>query len=677
MISEAFQIEKRSIENPETTDWANPANWLTDFFGGGPSKSGVSVNQDSAVRMSAVWRAVRLLSETIASLPLFVYQRQDPRGRVRVTDHPLSELLHLIPNPNMSSLFVKEMIHAFVVLHGNGYAALRRDGTGQVREIWPLVGTRVSPHRLTTGELVYVIKLGDGTSETWRSGNILHIPGLSFDGLKGRSVIGAARDAIGLGLAAQDYGATLFSRGGRIPGVIETPQATLTPDQRKNLEESWSSQVGGTDNWHKIAILTRGMKYQTVGVPPEDAQWLQLRNFQVTEIARLFGVQPHLLYDLSRATFSNIEQQGLEFVIYTLRPQLVRWEQELNRKLLTSEERASGLFIEFNIDALLRGDSAARSAFYTIGRQWGYLSANDVRDRENLPGLGDKGDVYMIPFNMGNAEDLVSTPGGDPLLPPPDDDAIRARRDVRTLTLRRRIKQAQKPIIEDHARVVVAREVGAVRKLLSRLAASEDFGATSQKFKEELERFYEDHAAWATKRMQPLIRSYAELVDAALAEELGSGRGQGVSIRALTPELDVFATTYSERFGTRHANDSRNQILALLEEENPVELIEQRLTEWEEKRPAKIATREAVQFMAAATKVAMVASGVTLIRWVANAEACPFCSELDGQVVGVEKDFVGSKQPVDGGAGQKPMKPSHNVGHPPLHNGCECDIVAG
>lgn len=672
MIARALTF--RSIENP-ATKLSNPAQWFVDWGTGGPSDSGINVNQESATRLSAVWCAVRILSETLASLPLFVYERQDRRGRRRAVEHPVNELLHDTPNPDMTSFFFRELMMAQVVLKGNAYAPIRRSADGVPIELWPLTTQRVEVKRDVDLGLIYWITLADGSKEPWQAKDILHVPGLSFDGIVGKSVIGAARDAIGLGLAAQKYGARLFARGGRVPGVLETEATRLDPDQRKNIAESWQAAVGGPDNWHKVAVLDRGMKYKDIGITPDDGQFLETRKFQVIEVARIFKVQPHLLFDLDRATFSNIEQQSLEFVIHTMRPWLVRWEQELGRKLLTREERRR-LFIEFNLDGLLRGDSAARGAFYTQGRQWGWLSPNDILDMENRPGIGAQGDIYLVPFNMNNAEELVGGAGGPPVLPP-SAASVRelSARGIRGLKLRRRIKETQRPVLEDKARQIVKREIGAIEKELQRtLNPNPRNRRDLTSLRKAIDEFYQTHGEFAERRMGPTLQNYAELINASIADELGDDPD-----RPLPPQLEKFSRDYAEGFGRREARDGRLQLTRLTEtgtEEEVAAAIRGRLEEWGEKRAGKIGVREATQFMSGAAKVAMIAAGVTVLRWVTNAGACPFCSTLEGKVVGVQKDFVSAGEGVDAKTGGgAPLTPTNNIGHPPLHANCNCDIV--
>jgi HK97 family phage portal protein len=682
-----FQRESRSLDNP-STPWTSE-NIFGDY--GGTADAGVPVTQETALRLGAVWRAIRILSETMASLPLFVFERQEPRGRRRAVEHPVTNLIHSDPNPNMSAFFLREFMMASAVLHGNGYGAIRRDGRGEPREVWPLLPTKVEPKIDPRGVLYYLITLTDGTREPWEQENILHIPGLGFDGIKGKSVISIARESFGLSLAAQKFGGKFFAKGGRLPGVIKLPATVrLTDEQRKNMEASWNAMVGGSENWHKAPFLDRGMEWQSIGVNPEDAQFLETRKFQTTDVARWFGVPPHLLYDLERATFSNIEHQGLEFVTHTIRPWAVRWEMEYARKLLQPEER-SRFFVEHVLDGLLRGDSASRATFYAQGRQWGYLSANDARELENLPDLGEKGDVYLVPINMVNAEELA---GGGPAPAPPANPPARetpppgpadVRRaavyGVRGLRLRRRIKAAQRPVLEAMGRKLVKVEADEVRAAVKRhlrpapRALPSPARRSLSEFKRWLEDFYREQEGRTTQRAEPVFRNYGELIAAAAAEEVGADPGD-----SLTPALEVFLRDYSQAFGVREAANSRQQILALLrdaEEEASADAVDGRMDEWEEKRPGKIADREGTQLMSAVSKAVFVAAGISTLVWASSPGACEFCQGLDGLIVDVTANFVNAGEPVNGDEGSEPMIPSREVGHPPLHSACNCDVIPG
>jgi len=380
-------VKRGSIESPTT-----PANAI---FGEAPSSSGVSVTEQSALKFSAVWACIRILSEGLASLPLEVYERTAD-GRKSASAHPVRRLLHDQPNDNMTSFVFRETVQSHAVSWGNGYAFIEHKN-GRPFALHPLMPDVTTVDR-TDGKIVYKTKV-NGQKVDLDPVEVLHIPGLGFDGMKGYSPIKMASDSIGIGLAIQQFGGRFFSQGQQPSGVLSVP-GTLKDGQASNMREQWQSLYSGTENAHRVAVLEGEAKYQPITISPEDAQTLETRKFQITDIARIFRVPPHMLADLEGATFSNIEQQSLEFVVHSLRPWLVRWEQEINRKLFSESERKK-YFVEFNVSGLLRGDIASRYAAYAIGKQWGWLSTNDVRKKENLNPV-DGGDVYLVPLNMAD-----------------------------------------------------------------------------------------------------------------------------------------------------------------------------------------------------------------------------------------------------------------------------------
>lgn len=377
----------RSLE----TTLANPSKWFLDMFGN-QTISGISVSEQSALQCAAVFSCVRVLSETIASLPLVLY-KQTGKSKQRATDHYLYGLVHDRPNPKMSSFTWRETIVPQLLLWGNIYQEIVDDGLGQIKEIWPLDPTTVRV-RQTGRNLYYWV-----TDPTQRPiQNMLHIPGLGFDGLTGKSVIGMMRESVGLALTAEQYGASYFGNGARPGGVLQTAQK-MDPTVIERLKQSWNDIHKGAASGNKVAILEQGLTYQQVGVPPEDSQFLETRKFQRSEIAAIFRVPPHMIGDLERATFSNIEQQSIEFATNTIRPWCVRLEQALNWALLSDGERAAGYSFEFVLDGLLRGDIQSRYAAYATGKQNGFLSTNDIHRLENMDEV-DGGDMLWVPVNV-------------------------------------------------------------------------------------------------------------------------------------------------------------------------------------------------------------------------------------------------------------------------------------
>ncbi len=374
------------------------------FYLGG-STSGKAVTERSAMQMTAVYSCVRILAEAVAGLPLHVYKYTDSGGKEKALDHPLYRLLHDEPNPEMSSFVFRETLMTHLLLWGNAYAQVIRNGKNEVVALYPLMPNKMTVERDSNGQLYYSYYRGSDeairdTQNTviLRPTDVLHIPGLGFDGLVGYSPIAMAKNAIGMAIACEEYGAKFFANGAAPSGVLEHPGTIKDPSR---VREAWQSQFGGSSNSGKVAVLEEGMKYTPISISPEQAQFLETRKFQINEIARIFRVPPHMVGDLEKSSFSNIEQQSLEFVKYTLDPWVIRWEQSLMRTLLSLDEKAQ-YFVKFNLEGLLRGDYQSRMNGYAIGRQNGWMSANDIRELENLDRIPaeDGGDLYLVNGNM-------------------------------------------------------------------------------------------------------------------------------------------------------------------------------------------------------------------------------------------------------------------------------------
>ena len=378
------------------------------FFGG--SAAGKRVNERSAMQMTAVYSCVRILAEAVAGLPLHLYRYKEDGGKEKALDHPLYLLLHDEPNPEMSSFVFRETLMTHLLLWGNAYAQIIRNGRGEVMALYPLMPDRMAVDRDDKGQLYYEYTtsaddapISKGNIVWLKPSDVLHIPGLGFDGLVGYSPIAMAKNAIGLAIATEEYGSKFFANGAQPSGVLEHP-GTIKDPQR--VRDSWMSQFGGSANSNKIAVLEEGLKYTPISISPEQAQFLETRKFQINEIARIFRVPPHMVGDLEKSSFSNIEQQSLEFVKYTLEPWLVRWEQSIQRTLFSADEKKR-YFVRFNVEGLLRGDYASRMNGYAVGRQNGWMSANDIRELENLDRIPaeEGGDLYLINGNMTKLKD--------------------------------------------------------------------------------------------------------------------------------------------------------------------------------------------------------------------------------------------------------------------------------
>lgn len=385
----------------------------------GRTTSGKPVNERTAMQTTAVYACVRILAEAVASLPLHVYEYQDDGGKKLVHDHPLYYLLHDEPNPEMTSFVFRETLMSHLLIWGNAYAQIIRDGAGRVLGLYPLLPDKMDVQRDDRGNIYYVYSRNSDENPMFKeygdirlkAKDVLHIPGLGFDGLIGYSPIAMAKNAVGMTLACEEYGASFFANGANPGGVLEHPGVLKDPSK---VRESWNSVYRGVNNAHKIAVLEEGMKYQQIGIPPEEAQFLETRKFQINEIARLYRIPPHMVGDLDKSSFSNIEQQSLEFVKYTLDPWVIRWEQSLLRSLLLPGEKGK-YFIKLNVDGLLRGDYQSRMNGYAVGRQNGWFSANDIREMENMNPIPDEegGSLYLINGAMTKLADAGAFAGKD------------------------------------------------------------------------------------------------------------------------------------------------------------------------------------------------------------------------------------------------------------------------
>ena len=381
-----------SRDKPDATNAASPA--LAFFFGG--SAAGKMVSPRTAMQMTTVYACVRVIAETVASLPLHVF-RSVELGSEKAVDHGLYRLLHDEPNSEMTSFQFREAAMTHLLLWGNSYSQIIRNGRGQVVGLYPLLPERMTVDRNERGRLSYIY-CKDGTDFLLKAEDVLHIPGLGFDGIVGNSPIAMERNAIGLGIAAEEFGSKFFSNGANPSGVLSHPG---TIKDTAGLRQSWMDTYGGSGNAGKIAVLEENMKFERISIPNNEAQFLESRKFQVNEICRIYRVPPHMVGDLEHATFSNIEHESINFGVYTIRPWLVRIEQAMNRALIAEREKGD-VFVQFNLDGLMRGSYRERMQGYAIGRQNGWLSANDIRSLENQNLLTDDegGNAYLVNGNM-------------------------------------------------------------------------------------------------------------------------------------------------------------------------------------------------------------------------------------------------------------------------------------
>ena len=367
-------------------------------FDFGAAASGKNVTEETAIQISTVYACVRVLAETIASLPLNVYE-SDGKGGSRIAEnHPLEYLLHDAPNEEMTSFIWREQMMTQILLRGNSYSQIVRNGKTAIMSIYPLLSSNMTVDRDDSGALTYKYQMADENTITLSPSEVLHIPGMGFDGIMGYSPIALMKTTLGLTLAAEEYGSKVFGNGATPAGVLTHPNRLKDPEKLRN---AWNAAYGGSANAGKIAILEEGMKFERISMPNSEAQFLETRKFQVSEICRIYRVPPHMVGDLEHATFSNIEHQSISFAVHTIRPWLVRIEQSMNKALFSKNERGK-YFVKFNMDGLMRGDYKSRMEGYAIARQNGWMSADDIRGLENLNPIGAEkgGEEYLVNGNM-------------------------------------------------------------------------------------------------------------------------------------------------------------------------------------------------------------------------------------------------------------------------------------
>lgn len=483
-ILEGSGLRAQSQPSPLDDFWYRPAGSL------GPSSAGVAVTQDTALRISTVWACATLISEAIGSLPLITYRRTADGGKERATNHPLYELLHDTPNGGRQTApeFVA-LLQMWALLRGNGYARIRSGPRGPVDSLEVLSPDWCWPDLATDGTLRY--RVHDpltGRQEIVNSDDILHLKGPSLDGIWGLSVIAHARTSLGLTIAAEEYGARFFGQGARPGGILTTDQQ-LKEATVKRIGEQWQELFGGVGNSHKTAVLEQGITYQPVAMTMEDAQFLATREFEVSDIARWFRVPEPLIGITSKGTVwgTGIESMGNHFLTYCLLPWLNRWESIIRAKLILAPQT---YFAEFLVDGLLRADTATRYAAYAVGRNWGWLSVNEVRAHENMNPI-DGGDDYLQPLNM------------QPLGAPPPPPSGSGQTDSMPSGMPPDMQGAAlvRPFIRDAAARVVRREIGAVGKL--RRQAEGDPGAWDV----ALATFYSEHMDFVAEAMhlEPVV----------------------------------------------------------------------------------------------------------------------------------------------------------------------------
>lgn len=629
----------------------------------GPTATGIQVTNEQMMSYAPVFACVRIISEDIGAMPLHMYRRTD-KGREIARDHPVDKLMRN-PNPRMIASVYRETMMGCVLLWGNAYAEIEYDADYNPIALWPIHPSRVTPKRADSGghDIFYEVRLPDGKTQTLNDWQMLHLIGYSEDGLVGRSVLSMVRETVGLGIAAQEFGARYFGNGANMGGFIEVP--TSLSDQAYNrFKSDINEKYEGLENSHRIILLEEGAKWAKNSIPPEDAQMLQTRKYQLEEVARFYRVPLHLLQNLERATFSNIEHQSIDYATHALLPWLVKIEQANERKLLTEDERET-YFVKHNMDGMLRGDTKSRYEAYAVGRQWGWLSANDVREKEDMNAI-EGGDVYLVPMNMIPA-DQANTP-------PDDEDFERGatRRAEAISAAEYRASPTAEAIGYAQARLdVIHAAEAAVKDALDGIISTHCDTLTAyvpliEQGAPDL--FMTSAANYLTDRAQVdqmsstlsgSITQYADQTRQILQAELGDVLDDA----AYKKIIDGYISSASHDYPVRSIEQLRRILSDKKSVDELAERIRAKLLDWHNNRALQLGENASVKLTNEMTRRAAKKKGYRVIWQVMSGTPCQFCAALNGMTVDAGSTFTSTKK------GHKKRL------NPPLHNGCHCMLV--
>ena len=675
-------VETRDSLPTSASGWRHLAGAMLSF-GGYATAAGYPVSDATALQHPTVIGCVRVIADALAQLSRHVHRRLE-RGSEIARDHPVDPLISRLFNPRQTASQAFTFLIWSLLLRGNAIAWIQRDASGDVAGIYPLRWDYVDLE-IEAGQVVYIHRPPRGAERRLRRDQVWHVWRWSLDGVEGISPISAAREAIGYGLSMQDWSSRLFSNGALPSGSLKHP-GTLggTPEERveaiARLRAQFDALYTGTENARKTIVLEEGMEWAPVSLNAEDSEFLASRKLNRQEIAGgIFGVPLHLIGDQERGEFS-IDTIARSFVDYSLTPWVRLLEQTADRDLLLEGERDRH-FIRWNVASLLRGQPADRAQLYSSGIMAGWLTRNEVREKEDMNPL-DGLDEPLAPLAQGLAapDGTIIAPrpaaGGTPPRPP----AMRALElRARTSADRRAAAAARmRPVFEDLVVRVLQGETDKVRELLRRhLGAEEERaaqdGAKLEALRADLEQLYAPESSFRSGlfvRFLPATEAVAGTLFELAADEVDAETDRA--------DLPEFIAALAAAAAARYALRSLSNLQAALEAD-PADAraaIEDVFETWKEHRPAVVARRETVQQARASAREAWRRSGVQRLRWVARgSETCPFCRRMDGRIVAIEGPFLGEGEELPGAQGRPPLRSAHSILHPPLHRGCDCEIV--
>ena len=653
----AKRIEKQEARSFNLGEWSR---FLAGPFTG--TWAGIDIDRLTAMGLPVLWACIKVLSESLASFPLILYQGTvEGQTRKRADEHPLWDMLHTAPNPQQDAFSFYEQGQGHLCLYGNFYANIIRKGSG-AKELWPLSPEKVTPFR-KDGALLY--RYNDGHEQILSASEVFHVHGFGFDGIRGYCPLDLQRETWGLAAAAKHYAADYFANDGS-PNLVISHKTRLNDVALQRLRESFRQQHAQHGQKHKPLILEDGMTANSLGSDPTKSgiDLVSIQKFLVTEICRLYRVPPHMVQDLERATFSNIEHQSIEFVQHTMRPWVMRWESAISRQLISEKDRKQ-FYPEFWMEALLRGDAQTRAKVYATRIGSGQMSPNEARRREQENDR-EGGDTYYVPLNWVDASEPPEPK--EPPAPPPQTNSIDGgeSRSVRSARGRRAIANSFSILLKDSAARIVRKECHDLRKAIGN-QLKRDAGT----FAQWMEKYYRDIPDYVRRQVVPVYQAFSNAIRAEISSELGIDE-------AVTAEDEQFVRAFVDTFIKRYVGASVGQLDDIMRKaaaQDMAQLLEDRLAEWEEWRADRVALNEKTQGSNAFARNMYLLAGVTTLTWMAmGSKPCPYCERMDGTSSSIADDFVyeGEEIPPD----DRGMKVGKSLGHPPLHRGCECQIVA-
>ena len=657
-----FVKREKTIPGPGNDYWYNRVQW--------PTVSGISVDEKTALKYLTVFACQTLIAGDVARLPLNLYRKRQDGGKDLITDHRLYDLLHNAPNLEMTSFNWREAAQAHLLGWGNHYSFIEREGvSGAIRALWPIPNPGdVTVSRSTGGQIVYEYTV-DGEKKTRTRREIFHIPGFGWNGLVGLSMIGLAREAIGMGLCIERFGQQFFGNGTHPSIAVTIPPEVDLGESAAEYKKALQESIGGLKNAHGIAVFSNGETFEQFTMPMDDAQFLESRDHQKIEICGMYHVPPHkIAIHGQNSNYNNLEQENASYVDSCLMHWLVRWESQISLQLLTKQERQAGLFVEFLVQGLLRGDSQARSEYYNKIFQVGGITPNEIRAKENMNPVegGDQSFVMlnMVPLDQADMMDAME-PGNEPESDPDEEtkDGLRSffarsdrEREERSIRMRDRISRRYAPLIRDAAQAIVSRETKAIKQRVGNRQQRDTESMTSF-----LNEFYEKFPEYINRKMGPVLRSYLQAVADESFSEIG-GKEEN---------LDNEIKEYIQGYADRHTRGSLGQMLALLET-NDLDDLDIRADEWQETRAEKITTDETVRASSAAFSWVIFGAGMRLVWRARGSKTCPYCMELDGKRISSGEAFIQGGDELNPAGGTGPMRFFGLKKHPPLHQKCDC-----